>query len=276
MVVQGDDKTMEFKQVTIGDIIESESQMILHGAERFGDYFINASEFNNLLQQFIKSIDPDRFIFAIFLAQVRKHHLLAHFSAVRLHHVQAMMNLRQVLEAGSCAAYAIANPDGAGFADIDENGIADASQALTKKRYKWLEDNFKKGSDGIKNMKEAINESTAHSNIVYAHNNFRFDGEQRKFVTPFFDIEDDYFVKTDLWQIGTIAMGLMDLFYGVNKDFGVIKFVDYFIPRLKALEAENHRLKAEIMSTDRFNNAQRLAKERLRKQRPSQNLEKEK
>lgn len=249
---------MKIKQHTIGDIIESERQMILHGAERFGDYFINASEFNNLLQQFIKSVDPDRFIFVMFLAQIRKHHLLAHFSTVRLHHIQAMMNLRQVLEAGSCAAYAIANPDQAGFTDIDENGITDISQDLTKKRYEWLEGNFKEGSDAIKNMKSTINNSTAHSNVVYAHNNFRFDGDQGKFVTPFFDIEDDYLVKTDLWQIGNIAMGLMDLFYGVNDGLNVVKFVDDLVPRLKALEAENHRLKAEMMSTERFKNAQKL------------------
>ena len=201
---------MEFKQDTIGDILTSEHEMVLHGAECYGDYFINASEFNHLLQQFIKSVDPDRFIFAMFLAQIRKHHLLAHFSATRLHHIQAMMNLRQVLEAGSCAAYAIANPDQTGFTDIDENGIADISQDLTKKRYKWLEDNFKKGSDTIKNMKGTINDSTAHSNIVYAHNNFRFDGDQGKFVTPFFDIKDDYLVKTDLWQIGNIAQKIID------------------------------------------------------------------
>ena len=249
---------MKFVQDTIGDIIESESQMILHGAECFGAYFINASEFNNLLQQFIKSVDPDRFIFGMFLAQIRKHHLLAHFSAVRLHHIQAMMNLRQVLEAGSCAAYAIANPGQDGFADIDENGIIDATQELTKKRYIWLEENFEKGSDAIKNMKNAINSSTAHSNIIYAHNNFRFDGEKGKFVTPFFDIEDDYLIKGDLWQIGNIALGIMDLFYGVNKKLGVIKFIDDFIPRLKALEAENHRLKEEMMNTERFKKAQKI------------------
>ena len=250
---------MTFKQDTIGDIIESESQMILHGAERFGDYFVNASEFNSLLQQFIKSIDPDRLIFAMFLSQIRKHHLLAKFSAVRLHHIQAMMNLRQVLEAGSCAAYAIANPNQADFADIDGNGILYPSQKLTKKRYAWLESNFKKGNDPIKNMHDAINSSTAHSNIVYAHNNLRFDGEQKKFITPFFDIEDDYLIKTDLWQIGNIAMGLMDLFYGVNKNLGVIKFTDDFIPRLKALETENHRLKTEIMNTERYKKAQGIA-----------------
>lgn len=249
---------MEFKQDTIGDIIESEKQMFLHGAERFGDYFINAAEFSTLLQQFIKSVDPDHFIFAMFLAQIRKHHLLALFSSVHLHHIQSMMNLRQVLESGSCAAYAIANPDQAGFADIDELGIIDPTKELTKKRYDWLEVNFKSGSDAIKNMKDAINKSTAHSNIVYAHNNFRFDSKQGKFITPFFDIEDDYLVKTDLWQIGNIAMGLMDLFYGVNKDLDVIKFIDDFVPRLKTLEVENHRLRAEMMNTERFKRAQKL------------------
>ena len=108
-------------------------------------------------------------------------------------------------------------------------------------------------------MKNAINSSTAHSNIIYAHNNFRFDGEKGKFVTPFFDIEDDYLIKGNLWQIGNIALGIMDLFYGVNKKLGVIKFIDDFIPRLKALEVENHRLKEEMMNTDRFKKAQKLS-----------------
>jgi hypothetical protein len=171
-----------------------------------------------------------------------------------------MMNLRQVLEAGSCAAYAIANPDREGFADIDENGIVNATQELAKKRYKWLEDNYRAGSDAIKKMKSTINVSTAHSNIIYAHNNFRFDGEQGQFVTPFFDIEDEYLVKVDLWQIANVAMGLMDLFYGVNKNRGVIKFADDYISRLKVLEAENIRLKAEMMGSDRFKNAQKLVR----------------
>ncbi len=247
---------MEFKQSNGGEILDSEREMVLRGAERFGDYFINASEFNNLLQGFIKSVDPDRFIFAMFLSQIRKHHTLAFFSATRLHHIQAMMDLRQVLEAGSCAAYAIANPDKTGFADIDENGFLDASQELAKKRYEWLEEKFPKGSEAIKNMKNSINESTAHSNIIYAHNNFRFDSNQGRFETPFFDIEDDYLVKTDLWQIGNIAMCLMDLFCGVNKELGVIKFIDDFVTRLKKHEIANHKLKAEMMASERYKNAE--------------------
>ena len=38
---------MDFKQETIGDILDSEKEMVLHGAERFGAYFIHASEINN-------------------------------------------------------------------------------------------------------------------------------------------------------------------------------------------------------------------------------------
>jgi len=243
---------MDMKQSTIGDIIESESKMILGAAKKYGEYFVNASDFNHLLNEFIKSIDPDRFIFAIFLSQIRKHHTLALFSAVRLHHTQSMMDLRQVLEAGACAAYAIANPNKNDFADVDKNGILNPSNKLTKKRYMWLDKNYLDKSRFIKNMKGLINKLSAHSNIVSAHKNFNFDTDNKKFETPFFDIEDEYHVKTDLWMIGNIAMGLMDLFSGVNKNLGVVKFIDEFIPRLKSLEAQNHKLKDELMKNPRF------------------------
>lgn len=82
---------MEFRQSTFGDIIESEREMFLTASDRYGDFFINAFEFNVLLNEFIKSVDPDRFIFAMFLSQIRKHTTLALLSAVRLHSVQTSM-----------------------------------------------------------------------------------------------------------------------------------------------------------------------------------------
>ncbi len=249
---------MEFKQSSFEEIVESEKEMVLSGAHRYGSYFANAYAFNILLQEFIKSVNPDRFIFAMFISQIRKHHTLALFSTLRLHHIQAMMDLRQTIEAGACAAFAIANPSEEGFADFNENGLLEATQALTKKRYKWLEENFAVGSEAIKKIKGSINESVSHSNIIYAHNNFRFDANDDEFVTPFFDIEDDYLVKTNLWQIGNIAMGLMDLFYGINDKLDVIKFIESFIPRLKELELANHKLKEEMMTTERY----KIAKQR--------------
>jgi hypothetical protein len=98
---------------------------------------------------------------------VAKHHLLAVFSTVRLHHIQAMMNLRQVLENGACAAFAIANPDPAHFASTTPEGTLDASQKLTIKRCDWLKKHFPQGSSSIEAMKKMINTSTAHANIAF-------------------------------------------------------------------------------------------------------------
>lgn len=118
---------MDFKQSNFSEILDSEREMVLRGEERFGTYYVNTVRFSELLAGFIKTAHPDRMIFAMFLSQVRKHHALALFSTVRLHRIQAMMDLRQTLEAGACAAYAMANTDPADFADKDEDGILNPS-----------------------------------------------------------------------------------------------------------------------------------------------------
>lgn len=244
---------LNFKQSTIGEILQSEKEMVERGHERFGAYYANAIDFDILLGTgMIQSIDPDRYVFATFLAQVRKHLTLALFSAVRLHNVQVQMNLRQALEAGASAAYAIANPDPEDFVEFKEDGTLDPTQKLTKKRYDWLMQNFPAGAAALKGMKDLINQFGAHSNLVTAQQNFKMGLEKGKFSTPFFDFEDDDFVKTDLWQIANIELGLMDLFYGVNEKLSVIKIQEQWGERFKVLVAENHRLKEEMLSLERF------------------------
>ena len=244
---------MELKQDTIGDIIEDEKQMILHGEELYGELFVNAFEFNNLLNNFVRSIRIKGWVFTIFLSQVRKYHTLALFSTVRRHHIQAQMDLRQAIEAGANAAYAIANPQKEKFVVSLPNGTLNAPSSLTKKRYKWLEDNFRVKSDFLVNQKRKINKSVAHQNMIYGFLNFNFDEiSKKKFNTPFFDKEDKYLIKTNLWFIGNLALGLMDLFYGVNQRNNIITFIDDFTLRLGTLEKENHRLKAIMMEHPRY------------------------
>ncbi len=244
---------MGFNQSTIGEILDSEREMVLRGAQRYGPYYINAFEFVNLLGSgMIKSIDADRFVFAIFLSQIRKHLTLSLFSAVRLHKVQAMMNLRQVLEAGACAAYAIANIDPADFADKRDDETLEPSKKLAKRRYDWLDQNFPDGSASIKLMKDAINELGTHANIVTAQQTFNHDLEGGVFNTPFFDYEDEMWVKTDLWQIANVALGIMDLFYGVNQRVGVIKLQDGWSNKFQVLDEENKRLKTEMLAYERL------------------------
>jgi hypothetical protein len=145
---------MEFPQSTIAQIIDSEREMLLAATQRYGKYY-EALECSMLMTQFLKSLDPDRFVFGGFLSLAKKHHTLAVFSALRLHKVQAMMNLRQTLEAGACAAFAIANPDPAHFVVADEHDILDPVPA--GKRYAWLDQNYPEGATAIKEIKTQIN-----------------------------------------------------------------------------------------------------------------------
>lgn len=253
---------MEFKQSTIGDLIESEREMALTGAKRYGDYFINASEFNDLLNNFIKSIDdPAKFIFIAFLSQVKKHHTLALFSAVRFHHIQMGMNLRQVLESGAWAAYAMAHKEQKYFCEENESGILDVPTNLKEARDKWLNQNFKIKSDEIKLQKQLINSSVAHANIVYAFQNFKARPINNPgFDTPYFDFDDEYKVKCDLWFVANMALGLLDLFYGVNQQYKVFRLIADFNVKFQKLVDENNKLKTEMMNNERFKDAQKLVK----------------
>jgi hypothetical protein len=82
-------------------------------------------------------------------------------------------NLRLVLEAGACAAFAIANPEPSHFVTTDSQGLLNSSQKLTGKIYNWLDENYPDGSNKIKAMKVLINASTAHANLVFTGSNFR-------------------------------------------------------------------------------------------------------
>src|SRR5258708_11707385 len=101
---------MEIKQRTIAEIAETEGLLLAHALERYPVYYAHALEASLFLSNFIKSVDPDRSVFVMFLSQVKKHHTLALFSTVRLHQMQAKMNLRQVLEAGGRSALSTFTP----------------------------------------------------------------------------------------------------------------------------------------------------------------------
>lgn len=187
-----------FPQNTIEQILNSEHAMVLTAPERFGEHYVVAQDCVLFATQFLKSLDPDRWVFAKFQALAKKHLALALFSTVRLHKVQAMMDLRQAMEAGAGAAYAIANPDHRDFVSADEYGILDASKKLTSKRNKWLDKNYPNASKAIQEIKDKINASTAHANLISAYGMSEANPQEGWFSEPFLDAEDVYFVKTDL------------------------------------------------------------------------------
>jgi hypothetical protein len=247
---------MDFKQKTIDDIIESEHLMVSTAPQRYGAYYTIELDLAEFLSSAVKSVNRDHAIFVRFLSQVKKHHLLAVFSTVRQHQIQAMMNLRQVLENGACAAFAIANPEPTHFASTTPEGTLDTSNKLND-AYKWLKKKFPQGSARIKAMKDDINSSIAHANIVYTQNNFRLADSGNEFGTPFFDIVDEYFVRSDLLMASGIALSLIKLFYGVNKDVYAIVWRDDFESRFASLFERETALRSEMHSSDRFKEQQR-------------------
>lgn len=245
------------KQGNFDEIVKTEASLALAAPERFGAFYENAVRFNLLLGSGIKSVKSDRYVFAAFLSIIRKHHALALLSAVRLHHVQTMMNLRQVLEAGSCAAYAIANTDEADFVKIDEDGLLDPSKDLTNKRYKWLNEKYPAGSRSIKGMKDHINSVSAHANLVDAASVFNYDDKSNQFLTPMFDDENEFVITSDIWLTANIARGVLDLLYRVNRDTNGFSFVPEFERQFEELAKQNDALREQAIASERLKQTER-------------------
>ena len=209
---------MAYPQSTLEEIVESERSMFLDGEARYGRHFKHARAVTMYLSLCVVSVDHDRSdTFGRLFSLMKKQHMLSFLSALRLHKVQAMLNLRQVLEAGAGAAYAIANPDVRDFVDIDAFNIMDPSQKLRGKRYRWLRQNYPDGSKRIEDIKDQINNQDAHANIVSGDAGYHAGQTADVADLPFFDIEDEYFVQADLWLISSVAIMMMDLFYGVTQ-----------------------------------------------------------
>lgn len=244
--------------------------MIRDGEVRYGRHYKHARKATMYLTLCVERVDGDRSdIFGRLLSLMKKHHMLAFLSALRLHHVQAMMNLRQVLEAGAAAAYCIANPNVEDFVDIDALGLMDPSKDLTNKRYEWLDENYAAASSWIKEQKNLINSQTAHANVVSGDRTFLVVGDGDEASTPFFDVEDEAQVRVDLWQIGSAAVRLMLLFHDVTGDVArtsgrsVLGFKAGFERTVQGLVAESNALLDEERGSERFKAAMLKREQRV-------------
>lgn len=251
---------MNFRQSTLDEIVDSERLMVLSAEQCYGALYSHARTCSIFLSVCIQEIVPDRVdTFGRLFAHLKKHLLLALLSTVRLHRVQAKMNLRQVLEAGAAAAFAIAKPGREHFAKLDSNGLLNPSKDLTEKRYKWLQKHYSQQATWIKNTKDQLNLSSLHANIVAADSVFQISENEDAAEAPFFDIEDDYHVKADLWLIGSISVTLMDLLYGVNLKHQALKFRPEFSATINRLAEQSNALLTDMKKTDRYQTAmQRL------------------
>lgn len=110
-----------------------------------------------------------------------------------------------------------------------------------------------------------INNNQAHTNVIMADSIFQMDDTGELANAPFFDIEDDCFIKGDLWLTATIALELADWFYGINNGRDVIEFAPGFVDEVQALAKGTDSLRAEIVETDRYKAAMAKINTRVEK-----------
>jgi hypothetical protein len=197
-----------------------EHQKLVDAERRYGNAFINAYNTTILLSNLMIWPVVDCDLFIRFYSQMKKYHTLSVVSTVRLHRVQAKMDLRYFLESAANAAFSLANIDTQNYFSLQSNRIGDAQKA-TLKAYKWLETTYPGHSNFIKDLKADINQQTAHAHVVNSQHNFDFvPGQRAEIVTTYFDFGDDELVKLDLWVGAKAGLHAIDLILSVQKDFG--------------------------------------------------------
>ena len=181
---------------------------------------------------------------------MKKYHTLSVVSTIRLHRIQAKMDLRYFLESTANAAFSLAHTDTQNYFDLQRNRIGDAQRA-TKKAYRWLQTTYPGHSNFMKELKTDINEQTAHAHVINSEHNFGFvPGQRPEIITSYFDFEDKELVKLDLWLGAKAGLHAIDLILRVQKDFGV------FLPSsdvddLPQLMADNDAVLGEFRDAKR-------------------------
>lgn len=99
---------------------ETEHQLLKGAAAKYGAAWANAEDVTLTLSNVVMYplIPCDAYL--RFYSQVKKYHTLSILSTVRLHRVQAKLDLRYCIESAANAAFALAHPDTDNYYDIEK------------------------------------------------------------------------------------------------------------------------------------------------------------
>jgi hypothetical protein len=198
----------------------SEHEMVIDAERRYGDYFLHACNTTILLSNIMMWPIIDCDLFIRFLSQMKKYHTLSVLATVRLHRIQAKMDLRYFLESSVHAGYSLVHTDTTIYFDYAAMSQLDAKKASLK-AYRWIEAAFPDHSKTIRDIKAQINEQMAHANVINSQHNFRYvPGQTAEIHTSFFDFEDDKWTKVDLWQCAQSGLIAIDLLLAIQKQYG--------------------------------------------------------
>ena len=234
----------------ITELSKHENRLIEEAPKEYGSIFENAHDLIFLTGNFIDRISPDGFVFSLFLPQVQKALTLSLLSCLRNHNVQFNMLLRYALESAVLAGYALKNINIDDFCFTDQQNCLYPKEKVKTKAYKWIEKDYPGYSEKIKFMKDTINESFAHANILSTSDNFNFYGKVIK--SEFFDKVDPLFTKQGLWWLADVSFGFLNFFFEVNQKYSLITFQHDFPIKMKKYGIKNEEIKSQLMEHSRF------------------------
>jgi hypothetical protein len=224
---------------------EEEHKKFLDAESKYGNAFVNAYNTTIMLSNILLWPIKDCDLFIRFYSQMKKYHTLSMLSTVRLHRIQAKLDLRYFLESTVNAAFTLAHTDTKNYLDLKNKKVNDAQKA-TSNAYKWIEGAYSEHSTFIKGLKADINNQTAHAHVANSAHNFDFiPGARAEIVTSYFDFDDDQQVKEDLWVCAKAGLTAIDLMLAVQNNHGV------FLPSrdvggLGELKADNDAVSKEL------------------------------
>jgi hypothetical protein len=124
--------------MSLTPLFEEEFQRVMEAENRYGNFYVNAYNATIMLSNIMRWPVSDCDIFIRFLSQMKKYHTLSMISTVRLHRIQAKLDLRYFLESTVNAAFALAHVDTKNYFNFGAGQQPDAQEA-TAKAYKWID-----------------------------------------------------------------------------------------------------------------------------------------
>lgn len=225
----------------IEKISEKEHALVLD-SRQYGVAYKVAVDYLELSWELFSKIKPEAQIFAITLGQAKSSNYLALLSILRHHLIQAKLNMRVSYESTVLACYSLVDHK---IGDILHEGYTSIEQLREKEfefkkdAYIWIKENYKSHSDRIKDSKDKINKSFAHS--AFSTSLFNHLSKETSASTSFFDVsihsteEGHLDVITNLLHFSFSINSQLDFITDVLKDYPLVTIIDDYEDRKELL-----------------------------------------
>lgn len=238
--------TKQIVTFTLAEAIAQEDNRFWMADERLGPYTEMIRTGLTLLRESVLTITQGHYLAAALIISMQKSATLAFLSFIREHTIQGDANSRQFIECAVLAAYMLAHPDEDVVNVEGEPEAFQDPQKVRTKANKWLDSEQKEISELLREVKKAINESTAHATVYGAHFTFNWEEsgpDSPAFVGSFCDLTPNEASKTWLTQLGRLIYMSAELLRRVNEQYGGIVFVEDFAERIDdyAILVDQHR-----------------------------------